>query len=555
MKIKKVQFRNFSSYGNNIQEIDFTDRDSLFTLIDGKNGAGKSSIMDVIKFAIYGKLSNKNMKDIPNRINQNCWTNIELYSNSKLIRIERGINPGFLKLWIDNVEYDQANKKLVQKYIEDELIELPFMVFDNTLSISIKEFKSFLKMSPSEKRAIIDRIFSLNIFNEMKGILKSELKEINYLTGKYKNDMSNLNKSISTTETEITNLENRLKIFSASEVKRLTEELNKYTELQGFIVEKYNTTKEAERKFNESIVNINKSLSVIRQEIKNLDEKINLYEKQKCPMCESDLHTEFHVHALDNIFSQKESKLVMIQEFLVEEKEVKEALQKCKNELNESLEKNTKCKSKILQLRDKISEHKEVKTEEVSSLNTLKNEFETQASKLNETLNIKEKENRFLNLIDSIIGDDGVKKVIVRNMIPSFNKEINRLLSKIHVNYLINFNEELEPIITEYGHPISPETLSAGEGAKTDFVILIALIKMMKIKFNNINVLFLDEIFSNLDSEAIHEVIVILRGICTDLKLNIFVVHHAPLAIEYFDQKLTVSKKDSFSNFSIEKIS
>jgi len=223
--------------------------------------------------------------------------------------------------------------------------------------------------------------------------------------------------------------------------------------------------------------------------------------------------------------------------FKNEEKTVKVSLEVCKKELTETQDKHNKCKSKILQLKEKIGEHKEVKTEEVSSLSKLKNDFETQVLTINESLNIKEKENKFLNLIDSIIGDDGVKKVIVKNMIPGFNREINSLLGKIHVNYIITFDEELEPIITEYGHPISPVTLSAGESVKTDFVILIAIIKMMKLKFNNINVLFLDEIFANLDSESVHEVIVILKGICADLKLNVFVMNHAPLQLEYFDQK------------------
>jgi DNA repair exonuclease SbcCD ATPase subunit len=47
MRIKKIEWRNFSSYGNRKQEIEFGDEASLYQVV-GENGAGKSSISGVI---------------------------------------------------------------------------------------------------------------------------------------------------------------------------------------------------------------------------------------------------------------------------------------------------------------------------------------------------------------------------------------------------------------------------------------------------------------------------------------------------------------------------
>lgn len=52
MNIKYIEFKNFQSYGNQLQRIDFSDS-SNFAVIVGDNGAGKSTISDIIKFAIY----------------------------------------------------------------------------------------------------------------------------------------------------------------------------------------------------------------------------------------------------------------------------------------------------------------------------------------------------------------------------------------------------------------------------------------------------------------------------------------------------------------------
>ena len=59
MKILDVSWKNFNSYGNTIQRIDFdNDKGDLFLLLGG-NGHGKSTIAEVITFALYGKIERK----------------------------------------------------------------------------------------------------------------------------------------------------------------------------------------------------------------------------------------------------------------------------------------------------------------------------------------------------------------------------------------------------------------------------------------------------------------------------------------------------------------
>ena len=57
MKIKKIEFRNFASYGNKTQVIEFDEKRGNFYLVLGKNGSGKSSISDVIKFALSSSIT------------------------------------------------------------------------------------------------------------------------------------------------------------------------------------------------------------------------------------------------------------------------------------------------------------------------------------------------------------------------------------------------------------------------------------------------------------------------------------------------------------------
>ena len=166
MKIKRVLWRNITSYGNRIQTIDFENNPGFYMLM-GENATGKSSFLSCITFGLYGKVNNKKLKDLANRKNKNGWVRVELESKGRQIIIERGVSPTSLEVTVDGKRYDESGKKNVQDYLEDELYGMPYYVFDNLISLNINDFKSFINMSPSDKRGIIDRLFSLDVINQM----------------------------------------------------------------------------------------------------------------------------------------------------------------------------------------------------------------------------------------------------------------------------------------------------------------------------------------------------------------------------------------------------
>ena len=136
MKIKKIEWRNVASYGNKKQELILPDNPGLIQVF-GENGVGKSTISDVITFGLYGKLEGKKMKDIPNRTNGAAWMKITFEQNGRTYEVERGLAPNIFELYIDGNIYDQAGKKNVQEYLADDILKIPYYVFNNTISLSI----------------------------------------------------------------------------------------------------------------------------------------------------------------------------------------------------------------------------------------------------------------------------------------------------------------------------------------------------------------------------------------------------------------------------------
>ena len=163
MKIQSVEFKNFASYGNQVQRLEFSDEGSELFLTLGKNGHGKTTIANAIVFALYGKIEGVKLNDLPNRINKELWVRIKLKCKNTEVEIERGLAPSKFEVRLNGVEFDKAGKRSVQEYLEEEIFGIPYHVFKNIIILSVNDFKSFLTMTNADKKQIIDRMFGFSI--------------------------------------------------------------------------------------------------------------------------------------------------------------------------------------------------------------------------------------------------------------------------------------------------------------------------------------------------------------------------------------------------------
>jgi len=554
MRIKKIEWKNFGSYGNRKQTLELSDSSFLFQIF-GANGFGKTTISQVIAFCLYGKVEGKKLGDLPNRINGNAWTRIEFDSNNKSIVVERGLEPSFFNLYIDGIAYDQAGKKNVQEYLTDDIIGIPYYVFNNTISLSINDFKSFIKMSPQDKRAIVDKIFGFHILNQMRETLKSEGKKIKEELDRLCGSLKATEKSIATSNDEMELLVSQIEEESKNKIIELNETLAKFQNLQNLHSDKVQLFLEKESEISDLIRNSNMKLIELRSDITNLTSRLRLYENSKCPTCEGDLDSVHH-HSLKNQLEttkkQKDIDLSELEKILFSNKEVESQIKTQKYELQE---KGNKIKIKISEILRELEKLGRTDTEkQVSSLRNIINNLESDKSKLNsEVLKTGEK-SAWIKQLDDILGEKGVKQMAIKTILPSLNSEIIDLLREMNLDFQVIFDEEFKGTIYHMGAEIPVQTLSTGEMKKVDFVVLISIMKLMKLKFSTINLLFLDELFSSVDPEGTHSILKILKKNTREMGLNVFVMNHYPMPHEFFDFKLEVSKTNGFSSITVEKI-
>lgn len=557
MKIKEIQWRNIGSYGNNLQKLVFEEDQGNFFLVVGSNGAGKSTISDVIKFGLYGKLDNKKLGEIANRFNGNAFVRVVLEKNSSTkIVIERGIAPGIFRVFINDAEYHQAGKKNVQSFLEEELLEIPYYVFNNMVSLSINDFKSFIGMSPHDKRGIIDKLFGLEILGHVRWRLKTKIKELREQMDNIGTEINVLTRSIDSSNNELELLSEKLKIASEDKQFELEERV---TKLKAFIeTAKSHITKIqlAEDEIKRTVNGLIQTRSSIEYEKKTRDNKIHLFQQGKCPTCESDLTTDYHKN--------------LLQDYLAENTEVIEELKNLSQSLAELDERSKLLSSKYKEVdQKKLSASIQIQTandelrkitaidnidEQTSSLKNIIDDGELKKKEAIDRKDQEDKKANFYRIVEEIFGDKGVKLMAVKRILPILNSEMKKILIDLGMDYRVTFNEEFEVSIRHLGYDVSADQLSTGERKKVDFAALVALIRIMKMRFAGINLFFLDEIFSSIDTDGIHHILKVLHKTCRELNLNIFVINHSQLPTEIFDYRVEITKNNGFSNLTLEKI-
>ena len=556
MKIEEISFKNFASYGNQVQTLEFDKNRSSLYLVLGGNGYGKSTIANAIIYGLYGKLEDFNLSDLPNRINKNLWVKIRLKCGNKTVVIERGIAPKLFTVSVDGAELDQAGMSNIQDYLENEVYEIPYHVFKNIIILSVNDFKSFLTMSPKDKRNIVDKLFGFSIINDMYTRVKDVKKEIKDDIKTIEDELRAIEASITSTQNKIEELEkisadeNKEKIIQLKqEVITLAADQKKLNDAQVKLVQ---MQEDLEKKIDDRSEEYNKNNEVLN----NAKRKLRLYENKKCPTCESALDEGIHLH----IKQQNEDIAVTMPSVI---KQIQDDITNLKSDFSDSRKKQSSVNNKLWELSSRISAIKSELTSlakgmdkngQFTQLTSLVDEFSKKKTEKHLVSMMRYDEDNFMSLVEMILGDDGVKNLAVKTILPGLNTSIAQMVSDMHLSFHIRFDDKFNCLINHLGEDVNPKTLSTGERKKADFIIVIAIIKLLKLRFPQLNILFLDEIFSSVDADGVYSILKILNGVIKENNLNTFVINHTVLPQEIFDKKIEIYKDNGFSKFTVETI-
>jgi DNA repair exonuclease SbcCD ATPase subunit len=535
MILKKLKVHNFKSiYGD--FEIDLEDIKG-FWKIEGTVGSGKTTLGEAIIFGLFGDVKGKNNKDLISWGEKKGSVYIECFSKGHNLKINRNIR-GDLDVLVDDEPLVFTNKRDAQSQLAEEYYDVSKMTLELLCIISFNNFKSLSNMTPADSRAFLDQVFGFSLLTQYAELCKIERKNTGDEVVSAQYDKRNI-------ETQIQ------KIKDLSNIERIEGDLSHVKKLITNLNNEKNT---CNSNYQDKISVINTQLREKQDELakikalgSNVASEIKFIEQGKCPTCGAPIDQS-------QLEIKKKAREVFLEQYNVLSAQVKTINDSKENEkrlLNEELRKFNDLHNDLLSLKTKLEEQ-----ERRSSINLKEiEELEVKAKQIEDKINhLKIDEEEWGQLLEFL--STTIRQKILSSFIPLLNSSIQEYTRQLNLPYVIEFDNQFKCTIKLFGldRNINISSLSTGQLKTIDMCIILGVLKVI-FSGVNFNIMFLDELFSNMDADLRSKVCNVLKS---EIKENqtIFIISHQEISDANFDgainAKLTYSNGVEKTNYSVK---
>jgi DNA repair exonuclease SbcCD ATPase subunit len=560
---KTLKWKNLLSTGNYFTELKLNSNTN--TLVVGTNGSGKSTMLDALCFALFGKpFRNVNKPNLLNSINgKDCVVEVEFDIGNKEYKIVRGIKPNIFEIYQDGILINQdAAIRDYQEYLERFILKLNYKSFTQIVILGSASFTPFMQLSASDRRAIIEDLLDIEIFSTMNSLVKERTSankeqtfvkksEIDLLLQKYSlkkehQDKLNENKEVKVNEyaSEIQSCRETIRTLHR-EIDDLERKKQTYTEICSKIPENEKT-----------LTTYKKVETKIESKISQVGTDRSFYEHNAdCPTCRQAITLESKERHLGDLLSKEQelaSGLTELQYKIVERESILEQLRSDEQKLHTvRIELATKQTGKagleaaIVKLEKQIADlNASEESADANELVVLQEQISTSQSDLRVLIT----ERAYYDAASVLLKDTGIKTNIIKQYLPIINKLINKHLASL--DFFVNFNLDesfKETIKSRHRDDFGYHNFSEGEKQRIDMALMLTWRAVAKLKnSSSTNLLILDEVFdSSLDTTGTEELMKILHGLDG---VNLFVISHKGDILQ--DKFINTIRFEKVKNFS-----
>jgi len=562
---KNLRYKNFLSTGNNWTEIKLDSNKS--TLIVGQNGAGKSTMLDAISFALFGKPHrNINKPQLINSINnKDCVVEVSFSIGKSEYKIVRGIKPQIFEIWNNGTMINQSSHaKEYQKILEQNILKLNHKSFHQVVVLGSSSFIPFMQLPSGHRRDVIEDLLDINVFSKMNIILKEKMntlkdktKDISYRIDLSKNKIQTQEKYIKDVKnlTDQNVSEKRNKITSNQNEISSLQETNSIlsTQIEG----EQDLLQARLNRWHDKKQNLLQFAAQFKQQMASVAKEAKFYEdNETCPTCDQTISSERRDEKLTDAKSKAKELKSAMGKVAEESDQVEQAISDANDALSEIRDKQNSIHSNIQQISRLQTENRSLEEDIAGSatadLKEAENDLEKYKSEHNNLFEEKFKlsdEYSYNQVMSEMLKDTGIKTKIIKQYLPVINKLVNQYLQVLDFFVHFDLDESFtETIRSRHRDEFTYDSFSEGEKQRIDLALLFTWRQIAKMKNSvSTNLLILDETFdSSLDHEGVDNLLKILYTLGDDT--NIFVISHKGEILDgKFNAKIEFKKEKNFS--------
>lgn len=560
IKFGKLRWKNLLSTGNSFTEVDLSLPGT--TLIVGANGSGKSTLLEALSFSLYGKPFRRvNKSQMVNSINGGgTMCECEFSIGDRYYLVRRGIKPNLFEVFVDGNRVDShGNSSDTQEWLEKYVLKMNYRACMQVVVLGSASYVPFMELPAEHRREVLEEVLDLRVIGKMASILKS----MNEATAASKREA----------EAAVDAAAVRLRAAEQAAVAVAESDTDRVAKLEARkanVAAKMNAACEegvalsSEKKRLEASIPEDVAADVaatseviggLRSVVSETASKIAFFERtETCPVCDADMtpeHREMEIEKLKAVLrvksaavASREVELAGLREKASRRTEVVKSLEATRSRIKVLTATVNAMHGELNSIDAQIASKPTV-SGELGDVPTLKREL----SERREALAVVAAEVEVQRALASLLRDDGVKSIIVKQYVPVLNASINKYLAALDFYVQFELDENFdERILSRHRDEFSYASFSEGEKARINLAVLFTWRAVARSRNTaSTNVVILDEVFDgSLDGAGAEDFVSMLKRLVGDTNA-VIISHRTDQMTDKFDRVLRFEKVKNFS--------
>ncbi|URQ04308.1 recombination endonuclease subunit [Klebsiella phage BL02] len=560
LKFKTLTYQNILSVGNVPIVIDFDSAKK--TLITGKNGGGKSTMIEALTYALFGK-SFRDLKvgQLVNSINKKkCLVELLIEYGNDEYKIIRGQKPKVFEIWKNGEKLPEDSAAGDYQSQLESMLNINLVGFKQVIVLGTAGYVPFMELKTPDRRKLVEDLLSLSIISEMDKLNKSYIRGVNRELDTLSMQIGHVQQQIATHQKFIDEQRAKANQNTARYQDIYDSHVETAKQIKAQLVELQSQIAECVINGEDQTANIQKlrdGYTRLSMNVEQLQRLEVMYRKGgECPACKQPISPtpERMEEIAENIkngtqkltlIKNKQDQLQKIMDDLLTQQRTLNGLKSKYESLRGTLQNEVAAAKRVRAVMDKAQEDVVIDESPVEKLREDEKELDSKRSGF-----VKEK--YFRGIVTDLLKDSGVKASIVKRYIPYFNKQIAYYLDLLGADYQFTLDDEFNESIKSLGrNDFSYASFSQGERARINLALLFTWRDVTsKISGVDLSLLILDEVYDGaIDRDGSFAVKALLDGI----NGNVIVISHQDLDPEDFDRHIVMSKVGRFSKMEVKK--